>query len=494
MITLILFSFFKFSFAADSCEDFTPSKSTCAALNLSVSSDARSDIEKCQLRKCGAWESEQEEQKEKCKAFEPDLKAINNACSKLGLPAGQCTDTLAKCSNYQVNPPRPSASGGSSRARAARQKQCSFLNELVTTDRAEDLLDDAKDEFEDSETALQDLQDALKEAQENALEKQQSTEEEISELQSKLSQIPNKVQEILLKNEGERDKTLLTHIDNLNKITDELQAITDSIHDAETQLINKRNELLTQCEVEARTKQQAKIAEKNQRRAAGKYTVASLSDAIQTSQKSKLDGKPLLRNTKEIIQRFERCQKTRLHQTGLQAAERNYQRTLIALESRRKSIEKQQAAISARLESSLKMNNKVAELELAGVAQEQSAMQQQVLMLQKQLMESKLQDQSNIQQIQSNIQKKQFEQYGKLQGLMQAQGLVGLSTSRRGGKLNDDDIDDIQSAMSILGARTNEFDIDGDYNNESPAKLIKDLQKTCPGAGGLRFGTSGGNL
>jgi hypothetical protein len=388
--------------------------------HLSAACSEAFDKEDAKIRK---------EIREECKEFSKEIK---EACGALKITG--CQKRLKEC--------------GQAKTARLKAKYCKGILDVIPSEVAEDTLESAKDDFETSETKLQDLQDKLTEAQADALEKQQSTEEKISSLQEKLAQVPTKAQELALKNEGERDKTLLTHIDNLNKVTDELQSITDALHDAESQLINKRNELLTTCELEARGKQQARIAEKNQKKAVGRNTVTSLSEAIQSSYVTTQDGKKVLRNTKEIVRRFERCQKTRLHQTGLQAAERNYQRTLIALESKRKSVEKQQNSMEARLEASLRMNNKASELEMASLAQEQAAMQNQVLMLQKQVLSNEQQAQANIAQIQQSIQKAQFEQYQKQQSMFSAINMSNLS--KQGGNIDEDDADKIASAVGYF--------------------------------------------
>ncbi|MCB0349354.1 MAG: hypothetical protein KDD37_11000 [Bdellovibrionales bacterium] len=366
-----------------------------------------------------------------------------------------CQATLKKCAEAE----------GTKR----EAKACAGIPKF-DKDSAKDNLDDAKDDFEDSEEKLQDLQDKLQEAQEDALEKQQSTEEKITQLQNEINEIPNRATELALKNEAERDKLLLTHIDNMNAVTDDIQSITDALHDAETTLINKRNELLSQCELEARTKQQAKINEKNQKKAAGKNTVASLSDALQSTYTTKKDGKKMLRNTKEIIARYERCQKTRLFQTGVQAAERVYQRTLIALESRRKSIEKKTRSLEARLEASLKLNNKTTELEMASLAREQASKSQQVLMLQKQIMENRQQAEANIQKIQQAIQKAQMNQFQKQQDLFGA--IQTNAEATKSGVKDEDALESIAAAKAYYRSKDNE-----DFGSSRLKELCKEALK-----------------
>lgn len=425
---------------------------------------------KCKNKFLEMKKEEKKENEEECEKYKPDIETITKACAKAGISGGKCTETLRKCSADQKSSRRRS-SGSSSRSKT----DCSFLNTL-SYDDAKDAADDAKDDFEDSEEKLQDLQDKLTEAQEDALEKQQSTEEKITALQNEINDIPNRATELALKNEAERDKLLLTHIDNMNAVTDDIQGITDAIHDAETALINKRNELLGVCELEARGKQQAKIADKNQKKSAGRNTVKSLSEALQTTYATTKDGKKILRNTKEIIARFERCQKTRLHQTGIEAAERSYQRTLIALESRRKSIEKKTRSLEARLETSLKLNNKTSELEMAGLAREQASKSQQVLMLQKQLMENKQQAEANIQKIQQSIQKAQYDQYAKTQSMMTSVQVLSNSSGRRGGKLKEEDIDTIYDAIGIVSSA----------DEEEIKTFMEEKGKECKGVFGLR--------
>lgn len=422
------------SYAKNDALITTTLSSICADSNETATNTARKEI------------------REECKDYSKELR---EACRAAGI-SGNCTKRLKDC--------------GEARPGADKAKKCKGITDIISKEDAEDTLDSAKEDFESSETKLQDLQEKLVEAQEDAIEKQQSTEEKITALQEKLAQIPTKAQELALKNEAERDKTLLTHIDNLNKVSDDLQSITDALHDAESQLINKRNELLTTCELEARGKQQAKIAEKNQKKSVGKNTVKSLSEAIQSTYTTTQDGKKVLRNTKEIVQRFERCQKTRMHQTGIQAAERNYQRTLIALESKRKSIEKQQNSMEARLEASLRMNNKASELEMASLVQEQAAMQNQVLMLQKQVLTNQQQSQSNISQIQQDIQKAQFEQYQKQQSMFSAIGMSNASKQK--GSVEKDDIAKIGDALGYFSTASTDGDLDED--DESIAAICAD--------------------